>query len=53
MPRFNVHVRRTEDITFAIDADDRDDAEARYLSDGVETFSSPSGLDVIEIEEVP
>ncbi len=52
MPHFEVHVRRTEDITFAIEADDREDAEARYLSDGEEIASSTDALSVIEIEEV-
>jgi hypothetical protein len=51
MAHFHVHVRRSEDITFAIEADDRDDAEARFLMDGEEIASSSNGIDVIEIEE--
>lgn len=52
MPKFHVHVRRTEDITFAIEADDPEDAEARYLSDGEEVASSTDALSVIEIERI-
>lgn len=50
MPHYNVHVRRTEDITFAIEAENEEDAHERFLMDGEEVASSLNGTDVIEIE---
>lgn len=43
---YRVCVLRTEFIEFAIDADSRDDAEARYLADGVEVASETSSTRV-------
>jgi hypothetical protein len=53
MPHYHVNVRRTEDITFAVEADSPEDAEARYLRDGDEIASSTDAFVIIDIQEAP
>ena len=47
---FEVTITRTERITFEIDAENDEDAEARYLTDGDEVWSRTLDLKVLEIE---
>ncbi|MEU2757307.1 hypothetical protein [Streptomyces albidoflavus] len=43
---YRVTVLRTERIEFAVEADSREDAEARYLADGVEVASETDSTSV-------
>lgn len=51
MPKFVVTATRTERITFEIHAVDREDATARYLTDGDEIASETVSL-TVEDEDV-
>lgn len=50
MSHYLVHVRRTENITFAVEADNEEDAERRYLADGDEVASSTHSIEVESVE---
>lgn len=53
MPLYHVHVRRTEDLTFEIDAQNEDGARERYLRDGDEIASHlDTQPEVLYIEEI-
>jgi hypothetical protein len=54
MAKFHVHARRTEDITFEVEASSEEDAIARYLMDGDEIASEllEPGPEVIDVEKV-
>lgn len=53
MPAFYVTYRRTEEITFRIEATDADDAEARFLADGDEVYADlVNGGEVTAVELV-
>ena len=51
MPRYLIDARRTEDVTFAIEATDPQDALQRYLRDGDEVASHTDAFEIIDIEE--
>lgn len=52
MGTFLVSVLRTESISFEVEAESREDAEARYLMDGEETGSKTVDLSVESVENV-
>jgi hypothetical protein len=48
--KYTVYEKRTELIAYEIEADDPDDAEGRYLTDGVETGSRLDGDSEVTVE---
>ena len=49
MPEFIVQVARMETIAFRIEADDEEDAQARYLMDGDEVQSDTNRLEILGV----
>lgn len=48
--KYAVTVRRTELITFSVEATSKEDAEARYLMDGEEEMSRTKESTVVDVE---
>lgn len=52
MPWYRVHITRTEDISFLIEASNRLDADARFLVDGEEETADTLALEINRIERI-
>jgi len=51
MSTYIVRVARMETIDFLVEADDEEDAQARYLMDGDEVSSSTERLEILDVSE--
>lgn len=50
---YAVTIERTEHITFQLEADNREDAIERCLSDGDEVMSRTTNFEVVDVEATP